>query len=48
MSAAGDLEPFEIDETLRDLVVLLEGEISVTSDVGNGTSVRFRIPVQTV
>jgi signal transduction histidine kinase len=31
---------------VRDLVVLLEGEISLTSDVGRGTTVTFEIPVQ--
>ena len=32
---------------VRDLIVLLEGEISVSSDVGQGTTVRFEVPVQT-
>lgn len=31
---------------VRDLVVLLEGEISLSSDVGRGTTVTFEIPVQ--
>ena len=30
---------------VRDLLLLLDGEVSVTSDVGHGTSVRFQIPV---
>jgi signal transduction histidine kinase len=32
---------------VRDLVVLLEGEVSLVSDVGRGTTVCFEIPVQT-
>ncbi len=32
---------------VRDLVTLLEGEVSISSEVGIGTSVSFRIPVQT-
>jgi signal transduction histidine kinase len=31
---------------VRDLVTLLEGEVSVSSEVGLGTRVSFRIPVQ--
>jgi signal transduction histidine kinase len=31
---------------VRDLVVLLEGEVSLKSDVGRGTTVTFEIPVQ--
>jgi signal transduction histidine kinase len=31
---------------VRDLVVLLEGELSVTSDAGQGTTVGFEIPIQ--
>jgi signal transduction histidine kinase len=31
---------------VRDLIVLLEGEISLSSDVGRGTTVTFEIPVQ--
>jgi signal transduction histidine kinase len=31
---------------VRDLVTLLEGEVSVSSEVGIGTRVSFRIPVQ--
>ncbi len=31
---------------VRDLIVLLEGEVGVSSDVGRGTSVSFAIPVQ--
>jgi signal transduction histidine kinase len=31
---------------VRDLVVLLEGEVMVSSDVGRGTTVTFSIPVQ--
>ncbi|MFI5215485.1 MAG: ATP-binding protein, partial [Candidatus Limnocylindria bacterium] len=31
---------------VRDLVTLLEGEVSVTSEVGIGTRVSFRIPCQ--
>ena len=33
---------------VRDLVVLLEGEVSLRSDVGRGTTVTFEIPVQPV
>jgi signal transduction histidine kinase len=33
---------------VRDLITLLDGEVSVTSDVGRGTSVAFRIPVQVI
>jgi signal transduction histidine kinase len=33
---------------VRDLIVLLNGEISVTSDVGRGTAVTFRVPVQVI
>jgi signal transduction histidine kinase len=33
---------------VRDLIVLLDGEVSVTSDIGRGTSVSLRIPVQVV
>ena len=31
---------------VRDLVVLLDGEIGVSSDAGRGTSMIFQIPVQ--
>ena len=31
---------------LRDLVVLLEGEVSVVSDAGRGTTVTFELPVE--
>ena len=31
---------------VRDLVVLLDGEISVSSDIGRGTAISFQIPVQ--
>jgi signal transduction histidine kinase len=31
---------------VRDLIVLLDGEISLTSDVGRGTTVTLEIPVQ--
>jgi signal transduction histidine kinase len=33
---------------VRDLLVLLDGEISVSSEPGKGTSARFRIPVKTL
>jgi signal transduction histidine kinase len=33
---------------IRDLITLLEGELSLTSDVGRGTTVGFEIPVQTL
>jgi signal transduction histidine kinase len=33
---------------VRDLVVLLEGEVSMSSEVGVGTAVTFQIPVQVV
>ena len=33
---------------VRDLIVLLNGEISVTSDVGRGTAVTFQVPVQVI
>jgi signal transduction histidine kinase len=33
---------------VKDLIILLNGEISVTSDVGRGTAVTFQIPVQAV
>ncbi|MDH3521808.1 MAG: HAMP domain-containing histidine kinase [Myxococcales bacterium] len=33
---------------VRDLIVLLEGELSITSDAGRGTLVAFDIPIQTV
>jgi signal transduction histidine kinase len=33
---------------VRDLLVLLEGELSLTSEVGRGTLVRFHLPVQIV
>jgi signal transduction histidine kinase len=33
---------------VRDLITLLEGEVSVSSEVGIGTRVTFRIPVQVV
>ncbi|MGH0030399.1 MAG: sensor histidine kinase [Myxococcota bacterium] len=31
---------------VRDLVVLLEGEVMISSDVGRGTTVTFSVPVQ--
>jgi signal transduction histidine kinase len=31
---------------VRDLVVLVEGEISVKSDIGRGTTVSLTIPLQ--
>lgn len=33
---------------VRDLVVLMDGDISVKSDAGQGTSVTFQIPVQVI
>ncbi len=33
---------------VRDLVVLMDGDISVSSDAGQGTTVTFKIPVQIV
>jgi signal transduction histidine kinase len=33
---------------VRDLIVLLDGEISVSSEVGSGTSLSFSLPVQVV
>jgi signal transduction histidine kinase len=33
---------------VRDLVVLMDGDISVNSDAGRGTSVSFQVPVQIV
>jgi signal transduction histidine kinase len=33
---------------VRDLVVLMDGDISVSSDAGRGTAVTFQIPVQIV
>ena len=33
---------------VRDLVTLLDGELSITSDAGRGTTVEFDIPVQTL
>ena len=33
---------------VRDLVVLLDGELSLASEVGRGTTVTFRLPVQTL
>jgi signal transduction histidine kinase len=33
---------------VRDLVTLLDGELSITSDAGRGTTVGFDIPVQTL
>jgi signal transduction histidine kinase len=33
---------------VKDLITMLEGEVSVTSDVGRGTAVCFQIPVQVV
>jgi signal transduction histidine kinase len=33
---------------VRDLIVLMNGEISISSEVGAGTTVRFQIPVQVV
>ena len=32
---------------VRDLVALLDGELSVESDIGRGTTVRVELPVQT-
>jgi signal transduction histidine kinase len=31
---------------MRDLVVLLDGEVGISSEVGQGTSVTFQIPIQ--
>jgi two-component system autoinducer 2 sensor kinase/phosphatase LuxQ len=31
---------------VRDLIVLVQGEISVHSDIGRGTTVSFSIPLQ--
>jgi len=33
---------------VRDMIALLDGEVAVTSDVGRGTAVTFRIPVQVI
>jgi len=33
---------------VRDLVVLMDGDISVNSDAGRGTAVTFQVPVQIV
>jgi len=33
---------------VRDLVVLMDGDVSVRSDAGRGTAVTFRVPVQIV
>ena len=33
---------------VRDLIVLLNGELSISSEVGIGTTVRLEIPVQVV
>jgi signal transduction histidine kinase len=33
---------------VKDLIILLSGEVAVTSDVGRGTAVTFRIPIQVV
>ena len=33
---------------VRDLVVMPEGEISVSSDVGRGTTMSFQVPVQVI
>ena len=33
---------------VKDLITLLDGEVAVSSDVGRGTSVSFRIPIQVV
>jgi len=33
---------------VRDLITLLDGEVSVSSDVGRGTAVSFSIPVQVI
>jgi signal transduction histidine kinase len=33
---------------VRDLVTLLDGELSITSDAGRGTTVGFEIPVQPI
>jgi signal transduction histidine kinase len=33
---------------VRDLVVLMDGDVSVSSDAGQGTTVRFSLPVQIV
>jgi signal transduction histidine kinase len=31
---------------VRDLIILLDGDVSITSEVGRGTTVRFQVPVQ--
>ncbi len=33
---------------VRDLVVLMGGDVSVISDAGRGTAVTFQLPVQVV
>jgi len=33
---------------VRDLIVLLDGEVAISSDIGRGTTVSFSIPLQTV
>jgi signal transduction histidine kinase len=33
---------------VRDMITLLDGELAVASDVGRGTAVTFRIPVQVI
>ncbi len=33
---------------VRDLLVLLDGSVAVTSEVGKGTTVTFQVPVQVV
>jgi signal transduction histidine kinase len=33
---------------VRDMITLLDGEVAVASDVGRGTTVTFRIPVQVI
>jgi signal transduction histidine kinase len=33
---------------VKDLIILLDGEVSVTSDVGRGTAVAFQVPVQVI
>jgi signal transduction histidine kinase len=33
---------------VRDLVLMMDGEISLSSEVGTGTAVRFQIPVQLI
>jgi signal transduction histidine kinase len=33
---------------VRDLLILLDGSISLTSEVGKGTAITFQVPVQVV